>query len=86
MVNPTIKTTIDKIIGWLCGEENERIDDWLTNDEESYSKMNEFFNKCAACGWINLKDSPFEFADDSAIQLSKQLYQSATAYFGGGKR
>jgi hypothetical protein len=85
VVSVAVKTTIEKIVDWLRGVENQRIDDWLENDEESYIKMNKFLNNCAASGWMDAKDSPFDFADKKTVQLSEELYIAATKYFGGGK-
>lgn len=85
MVSSAVKTTIEKIVDWLRGVENQRIDDWLENDEESYFKMNTFLNNCAASGWTETKDSPFDFADPQTIKISEELYAAATKYFGGEK-
>lgn len=85
MVNIAVKTTIEKIVDWLRGAENKRIDDWLENDEESYIKMNKFLNNCAASGWTEINQSPFDYADPETIKLSEELYKAATSHFGGAK-
>lgn len=85
MVSLAVKTTIERIMDWLRGAENKRIDDWLENDEESYVKMNTFLNNCAAGGWTETTESPFDFADPETLKLSEELYDSATKHFGGVK-
>lgn len=82
MVNTAIKSTIDKIVDWLRGEENKRIDDWLTNDEKAYFQMIEFLDKCCEKGWKDVNLSPFEFVNEQSLRLAEELYKSAMTYFG----
>lgn len=81
LVNPVIKATIDKIVDWLRGETNKRIDDWLTNDEKAYFQMIEFFDSCCEKGWKDVNLSPFEFANEQSQKLAEELYESAMNYF-----
>ena len=80
-----VKSTMHKIVEWLAGEPNKRILDWVDADEGSFKQIIEFMDRCATNGWIDLKDSPFEFADDKSVEIAKELYGKAMKHFGGGK-
>lgn len=84
-VERNIKATIHKIVAWLSGETNERINEWVNDDEESFQQIIKFMDICATNGWMDLKESPFEFADDTAVDIAKELYDKAMKHFGGGK-
>lgn len=85
MTDEAVKTTFKRIIAWMTGEENQRIDDWLENDNESYCGVLKFVNECAASGWNSLDVSPFDYASNDTIKLAINLYKSANKFFGGDK-
>lgn len=80
-----VKSTMHKIVDWLAGEPNKRILDWVDADEASFKQIIEFMDICATNGWMELSESPFDFADDKAVDIAKTLYTSAMKHFGGGK-
>ncbi len=85
MVDEAVKTTFKRIIAWMTGEENQRIDDWLESDKESYLGVLKFVNECAASGWNNLEVSPFNYASNDSMKLAIDLYKNANKFFGGGR-
>lgn len=85
MEDEYVKATIQKIVNWLSGESNERINEWVNDDEESFQNILRLMDICATRGWKDLKLSPLEFADEEAWNLSRELYTKATKFFGGGK-
>lgn len=80
-----VKSTMHKIVEWLAGEPNKRILDWVDADEASFKQIIEFMDICATNGWMSLSESPFEFADDKAVEIANELYSKAMKHFGGGK-
>lgn len=80
-----VKSTMHKIVEWLAGEPNKRILDWVDADESSFKQIIEFMDICATNGWMELSESPFDFADDKAVEIAKELYDKAMKHFGGGK-
>lgn len=85
MDDKAVKATMQRIVAWLSGETNKRINDWVNADDYSYQKIIEFMNRCAENGWVNVADSPFDYTDDQAVEIAEELYKNATKYFGGGK-
>lgn len=85
MDDKNVKATINKIMLWLAGEKNQKINDWVNADDESFKKIIEFTDICATNGWMDMKESPFDFADDKAVDIAKTLYASAMKHFGGSK-
>lgn len=80
-----VKSTMHKIVEWLAGEPNKRILDWVDADEASFKQIIEFMDICATNGWMELSESPFDFADDKAVGIANELYSKAMKHFGGGK-
>ena len=85
MDDKAVKATMQRIVAWLSGETNKRINDWVNADEESFRKIVKFMDICASQGWVYLADSPLEYANDEAVEIAEELYKNATKYFGGGK-
>ena len=85
MDDKAVKATMQRIVAWLSGETNKRINDWVNADDESFRKIVKFMDICASRGWVDLADSPFDYADDEAVEISRNLYEKATKHFGGGK-
>lgn len=85
MEDKNVKATIQKIVSWLSGEPNERINEWVNEDETSFQNILTLMDICATRGWRDLKLSPLEFADDKAWELARTLYTAATKFFGGGR-
>lgn len=85
MEDKNVKATIQKIVDWLSGETNERINEWAIADDESFQNILRLMDICATRGWKDLKLSPLEFADEEAWNISRELYAKAMKLFGGGK-
>lgn len=85
MEDKAVKAIMQRIVSWLAGETNHRINEWVNEDEESYQKIIEFMNRCAENGWVNVTDSPFNYTDEEAVEIANTLYEKATIFFGGGK-
>lgn len=86
MDEKAIKGTIAKIVEWLRGDQNDRINKWVNADDESYKDIIRFMDICATRGWIDPNVSPFEFANDEAWEIAGRLYEKANEFFGGGSR
>lgn len=84
IVRKDVKATIHKIVAWLSGETNNRINDWVNADEESFKNIVKFMDMCASNGWNDLKVSPFEHATAESVEIAETLYEKAMKYFGGG--
>ena len=85
MDDKNVKATIHKIVDWLAGEKNQKINDWVNADEESFKEIIEFMDQCASNGWTDLKVSPFEHATPSSVEIANALYKKAVKHFAGGK-
>ena len=83
-MNPSVEATIDKIVQWMRGEPNERIDLWLDRDESSFTSINWLFAHCAANGWVKLEDKPLQFADVEGQRIAVMIYERANNFFGMG--
>lgn len=83
MVNEAVKVTFERIVDWMRGEENSRIDDWLTAEDDSFKGVISVINNCAANGWISSQDPMFKFADTETIKQATVLYEKANLFFGG---
>lgn len=86
MDEKAVKGTMQKIVDWLCGDTNDRINKWVNADEDSFNDIVRFMDICASEGWCDIKVSPFEFATDEAWEIAKRLYEKANTFFGGGSR
>lgn len=80
-----VKATIHKIVSWLSGETNDRINSWVDADEESFKNIIKFMDNCASNGWDDLKVSPLDYATPETVEIANGLYERAINHFGGGK-
>lgn len=86
MDDKAIKATMQKIVEWLRGDTNDRINKWVNADEPSFQDIVRFMDICASNGWTDPKVSPLEFANEEAKTIAKRLYEKANKFFGGGSR
>lgn len=75
-----LNATFEKLQGWLQGEPNPAIDEWLEDDFESYEKFAWLYSECARLGWTDPSTPMLKYADDEVKLVAEQLWRSAMAY------
>ena len=80
----SVKSTIDKIVSYMIGEENEansKISDWLINDYDAVQQIITLMQIFYDAGW-NTNDPIANYENSETDILSKKIFDRAMVHFG----
>jgi len=80
----SVKSTIDKIVSYMIGEEheaNDKISDWLINDYEVVQQIITLMQIFYDDGW-NTNDPIANYENSETDILSKKIFDRAMVHFG----
>lgn len=75
-----IHKTMQKIISYFCGwQHNEKINEWLCNDDESLFQFHDWTVMLAENGWVDIYEDFRKFETEDSFKLATELYEKACA-------
>ena len=80
----SVKSTIDKIVSYMIGEEHEansKISDWLINDYEAVQQIITLMQIFYDAGW-NTTNPIANYENSETDILSKKIFDRAMKHFG----
>jgi len=80
----SVKSTIDKIVSYMIGEDNaanDKISDWLINDYEVVQQIITLMQIFYDAGW-NTNDPIANYENSETDILSKKIFDRAMKHFG----
>lgn len=77
--NPDV--TIQKALHLYCGwQENEKMNEWISNDNESLMLLHDWTVVLAKNGWTNIYEDYRQFENDESNSMKIKFYESAVSY------
>lgn len=75
------KITLMKMVHQICGwQDNEKLNAWLCNEEDSLMMFDNWMIVLAKNGWKDIYEDFREFENDESNAMAKELFQRAVAY------
>lgn len=78
--------TIQKALYVYCGwQSNQKINDWLENDNESLMLLHDWTVELAKNGWTSIYADHREYENEKTNEMKKEFYKKAIEYTRKGK-
>lgn len=77
-MNNAVVQTVKKVVAYMCGQENQKIDDWLRNDESSIETIIKMMQILWDQGWKPGEE--FSIEGKLANGLANEIYNRAMSY------
>ncbi|MGH0943822.1 hypothetical protein ACQVTS_21585 [Bacillus mycoides] len=75
------KITLMKIFHHFCGwKHNQKLHDWLLDEEDSLQLFYEWTIVLAKNGWTNIYDDYRQFENDESNAMARKIYERAVIY------
>lgn len=73
--------TLMKMVHQMCGwQHNEKLNNWLCNEDESLELFNKWMIVLAKNGWIDICADFRQFENDESMKMGHELYRRAVAF------
>lgn len=76
-----VDKTLWKMVTSLLGNKNEKLNDFICNDQESLDMFFKYQGELAASGWNDAYSCWFKYENDKTLELKQEIYKRAVAYF-----
>ena len=76
-----VDLTLWKMVTSLLGNKNEKLNDFICNDQESLDMFFKYQGELAASGWNDAYSCWFKYENDKTLELKQEIYKRAIAYF-----
>ncbi|MDC2863837.1 hypothetical protein [Bacillus sp. BP-3] len=75
------KVTLMKVFQHFCGwKHNQKLHDWLLDEEDSLQLFYEWTIVLANNGWTNIYDDHRQFENDESNAMARKIYERAVTY------
>lgn len=75
------KVTLMKVFHHFCGwKHNQKLHDWLVDEEDSLQLFYEWTIVLAKNGWTDVYDDYRQFENDESNEMARKIYERAVIY------
>ncbi|WP_260286759.1 hypothetical protein [Peribacillus aracenensis] len=75
------KITLMKMVHQICGwQHNEKLNDWLCNEDGTFALFDEWMCSLARNGWNDIYEDFRQFENDESNKMARELYMRAVNY------
>lgn len=75
--NITLMKMVHQICGWQL---NEKLNNWLCDEDESLKLFDEWMIVLAKNGWVDIYEDYRQFEIDESMKMGQELYKRAVMY------